>query len=443
MSSGPTRRAGGSAPSFLVEHYRPGITADAFRAAVAQVRASAAAMRRDGSPVRCVHSTLVPEDEAMLSVVDAASSDLVEQLFARAGVRVDRIVTALAHRGRNDGPDRQIRDEDRGAGGVASRTRRTGTAGGRAQMQIGRQANIWLLAALTTISLSSRATAASTPAKTCQAAQNIAAGKYGACRQTAEAKYATSLDGAKRDADLVKCQTKLQRAWAASEAKAAAKGGVCPSAGDLSSVQSAVDLYSGVLATSLGGSGSPVLPQARPLKTGADKCYSSSGNAIPCPGTGQDAEFQSGVARSYRVIGFTVRDDSTGLEWEKLADDGSISDVDNVYSFVGALAKIATLNSSLYGGHGDWRLPNRFELETLLDHSTSNPAVSSQLRQCFAGCTQLICSCTAAGDYWTSTLYEALPVAAVTVDFQIGFVRSDFANNASVMHHVRAVRGGP
>lgn len=54
-------------------------------------------MRRDGSPIRCVHSTLVPEDEAMLSVIDAASSELVEQLFARAGVRVDRIVTALEH----------------------------------------------------------------------------------------------------------------------------------------------------------------------------------------------------------------------------------------------------------------------------------------------------------------------------------------------------------
>lgn len=61
-------------------------------------------MRRDGSPVRCVHAMLVPADEAMLSVIDAASSELVEQLFARAGVRVDRIVTALAHRDRQDAP---------------------------------------------------------------------------------------------------------------------------------------------------------------------------------------------------------------------------------------------------------------------------------------------------------------------------------------------------
>ena len=97
MRPGPNSPAAGSAQTFLVEHYRPGITAEAFRAAMARVRASAAAMRRDGSPIRCVHSTLVPEDEAMLSVIDAASSELVEQLFARAGVRVDRIVTVLAN----------------------------------------------------------------------------------------------------------------------------------------------------------------------------------------------------------------------------------------------------------------------------------------------------------------------------------------------------------
>jgi hypothetical protein len=97
MTPGSSRRAGGNQQSFLVEHYRPGITPDAFRAAIAQVRASAAAMRRDGSTIRCVHATLVPADEAMLSVIDAASRELVEQLFARAGVRVDRIVAALAH----------------------------------------------------------------------------------------------------------------------------------------------------------------------------------------------------------------------------------------------------------------------------------------------------------------------------------------------------------
>lgn len=104
MRPASSRHVGGSGQSFLVEHYRPGITEEAFRATIARVRSSAAAMRRDGSAIRCLHATLVPEDEAMLSVVDAASSDQVEQLFARAGVRVDRIVGALAHRNKPDTP---------------------------------------------------------------------------------------------------------------------------------------------------------------------------------------------------------------------------------------------------------------------------------------------------------------------------------------------------
>ena len=80
------------------------LTEDAYAAApdTAEIRKVTAAMRRDGSAIRCVHATLVPEDEAMLSVIDATSSELVEQLFARAGVRVDRIVGALAHRNKPD-----------------------------------------------------------------------------------------------------------------------------------------------------------------------------------------------------------------------------------------------------------------------------------------------------------------------------------------------------
>jgi len=74
MSPGPSRPAGRRAQSFLVEHDRPGVTPYTFRATIARIRASAVAMRRDGSASRCVHSTFVPEDEATLSVIDAASN---------------------------------------------------------------------------------------------------------------------------------------------------------------------------------------------------------------------------------------------------------------------------------------------------------------------------------------------------------------------------------
>ena len=88
--------AKGSRPTtYLVEHYWPGITAETFRSAAERVRTAAEAMSRDGTPVRYRHSTLVPADEAGFCVVDAASAELIEQLYARAGVRFERIVAAV------------------------------------------------------------------------------------------------------------------------------------------------------------------------------------------------------------------------------------------------------------------------------------------------------------------------------------------------------------
>jgi hypothetical protein len=83
------------ATTYLVEHYWPGITAETFRSAAERVRATARAMARSGAPIRYLHSTMVPTDETAFCVFDAASSELIEQAYTRAGVRFDRIVAAL------------------------------------------------------------------------------------------------------------------------------------------------------------------------------------------------------------------------------------------------------------------------------------------------------------------------------------------------------------
>jgi hypothetical protein len=94
-----SRRAGstdGPRPStYLVEHYWPGISAEIFRSAAERVRATAESMARDGTSIRFRHSTLVPTDEAAFCVLDADSAELIEQLYARAGVRFERIVAAV------------------------------------------------------------------------------------------------------------------------------------------------------------------------------------------------------------------------------------------------------------------------------------------------------------------------------------------------------------
>ena len=60
-------------------------------------------------------------------------------------------------------------------------------------------------------------------------------------------------------------------------------------------------------------------------QTGQTQCYDTSGNAINCPGTGQDGEIQAGVAwpepRFTTNADTTVKDNLTGLVW---GPDGNI-----------------------------------------------------------------------------------------------------------------------
>jgi hypothetical protein len=81
--------------SFLVEHYWPGVTESGFSAAAESLRVASEAIAAEGSALRYLHSTLVPEDEAAFCVFEAASRSLVEQAYARAGVRFERILDAV------------------------------------------------------------------------------------------------------------------------------------------------------------------------------------------------------------------------------------------------------------------------------------------------------------------------------------------------------------
>ena len=89
----------GRVRTFLVEHYWPGVTADAFGTASARVRTRVEELAREGRRVRYLHSTLVPEDEAGYCVLEAESSALVEEAYASAGVGYERVVESIAVEG--------------------------------------------------------------------------------------------------------------------------------------------------------------------------------------------------------------------------------------------------------------------------------------------------------------------------------------------------------
>jgi hypothetical protein len=182
--------------------------------------------------------------------------------------------------------------------------------------------------------------------------------------------------------------------------------------------------------------------RSRPLRTGQTGCWNAAGGTIACAGTGQDGELRRGEPRAYQDGGDgTIRDKRTALTWEKLCDDGSIHDKDNAYTWEQAFGKVEDLNTvPCLAGVCDWRLPNRFELETILDLEGSNPMVSSAFdTDCAPGCTILTCSCTYPNYHWTSSSQPGAPQFAWIVHFGGG--GADLDQKTEPLR-VRAVRGG-
>src|SRR5438477_8281896 len=85
--------------------------------------------------------------------------------------------------------------------------------------------------------------------------------------------------------------------------------------------------------------------------------------------------------------------------------DGSVHEVSNTYTWANAFAQhVATLNSTSFASHTDWRVPNVKELESIHNWQNFSPAVSPAFNNnCRSGCTVLTCSCTASSTYWWST----------------------------------------
>lgn len=81
--------------TFLVEHYRPGKTADELGAWAGLVRDTTGEMEREGKPVRYLRATIVPTDESLLCVFEAASEQLVREAYDRAGIPFERITAVI------------------------------------------------------------------------------------------------------------------------------------------------------------------------------------------------------------------------------------------------------------------------------------------------------------------------------------------------------------
>jgi Protein of unknown function (DUF1566) len=115
----------------------------------------------------------------------------------------------------------------------------------------------------------------------------------------------------------------------------------------------------------------------------ATQCADDTGLSRSCVGTGEDGEYQAGLAlptpRFTDNGDGTVTDNLTGLVWLQDADCPS-----GAMGWQAALDWVASLNSSAvtctnYAAmtYTDWRLPNIREVLSLVDFGAINPALPS------------------------------------------------------------------
>jgi len=114
----------------------------------------------------------------------------------------------------------------------------------------------------------------------------------------------------------------------------------------------------------------------------------------------------------------TVTNTDTGLMWQQ-------DTAPNAYTWQQAISYCETLT---LGGYSDWRLPNRNELQSIVDYSRFNPAINP------------IFNVVSFPNYWSSTTHAGIPHNALSVYFYMG----DFYSypKSTVPFYVRAVRGG-
>lgn len=154
--------------------------------------------------------------------------------------------------------------------------------------------------------------------------------------------------------------------------------------------------------------GAVQLPQ-----TGQTTCYDTSGAVIDCagPGKGQDGDLRIGVAwpepRFNDIGNGTVIDNLTGLIWLKNANCFDSQTWANAISSANSLRAGAcglTDNSMA----GDWRLPNRKELRSLVDYSRYGPALpgGQPFTNVLVGWYWSSSTCVGNGNAWVVDMWD-------------------------------------
>jgi hypothetical protein len=78
-------------PRYMVERHLPGITAEQLTAAARSAKTTTAEMSEEGTPVRYLRSTFVPQEEKCYCLFEGESPEAVRAANERAKIPYERI----------------------------------------------------------------------------------------------------------------------------------------------------------------------------------------------------------------------------------------------------------------------------------------------------------------------------------------------------------------
>lgn len=174
--------------------------------------------------------------------------------------------------------------------------------------------------------------------------------------------------------------------------------------------------------------------------------WDATGNSItPVLGAaffGQDAQFtHTTPVYTKSSDGLTVKDEVTGLTWQKTYDSGT-------YYWASIQTVVDNLNKQNYGGYSDWRVPTIKELYSLWNASVGWPYIDTKYFDIIYTNEQELSHAI----FWSSDKYTGVmgnisangetPGAelAFGVNFGTGHIKS-YSINVGPKHQVRCVRG--
>jgi len=167
----------------------------------------------------------------------------------------------------------------------------------------------------------------------------------------------------------------------------------------------------------------PIHHTGKLKKTGQTKSYDARGNEVTDGSIKDDGYYQKGVTPNYSRANEVVTDHITGLQWQDNADAKTITEYWAGVQWQEAKDYCAALE---LGGYSDWRLPNRKELEGLIDYGRTHPAINPVF-------------INIEYHYWSSTTRAGDSDFAWAVSFRYGW-NSYFRKHSR--DHVRCVRAG-